>query len=147
MHEFKESKLLEVPLKEAYELVLDLESYYEFLPHIEKIQIISKEDGKMLADMFVKFGGMRQTYRSEILHYIKEEDAEIDVKAIKGIFKYLHNNWNFTKKGDATMIKFDIKFEFASKLLNAVAGPVFDNVSKQMISAFETRVMEKYGKI
>jgi ribosome-associated toxin RatA of RatAB toxin-antitoxin module len=45
------------------------------------------------------------------------------------------------------MIKFDIEFEFASKLLNAVAGPVFDNVSKQMISAFETRIMEKYGKI
>lgn len=146
MHKFKESKLLEIPIEYAYELVLDIESYSDFLPHIEDIQIISKEEGKILADMYVKFAGMKQTYRSEINHFIDEDKAEINVVAIKGIFKHLHNKWSFTRKNNGTMIDFDIEFEFSSKLLNSVAGPVFDGVSKKMISAFEQRSMEKYGK-
>lgn len=146
MHKFSDQKLLEIPLEQAFELVLDIESYSEFLPHIENIQIISQEDGFMLADMSVKFASMRQTYRSEIRHSIEGDKAEIDVKAIKGIFNHLHNKWSFTRQQDGTMIDFWIEFEFSSKLLNSVAGPAFNMVSKKMISAFEARAMEKYGK-
>lgn len=146
MHKFSDQKLLEIPLEKAYLLVLDVESYSEFLPHIEDVQIISKQDGIIKADMYVKFATLRQTYRSEITHKIAEDNAEIDVRAVKGIFNHLHNKWSFTRHELGTMIDFWIEFEFSSKLLNSVAGPVFDMVSKRMITAFETRATEKYGK-
>lgn len=146
MHKFSDQKLLEIPLEKAYALVLDIESYNEFLPHIDNIHIISTEEGFILADMNVKFASFHQTYRSEIRHFIEEGKAEIDVKAIKGIFSHLHNKWSLTRKEGGTMINFWIEFEFSSKLLNSVAGPAFDMVSKKMISAFEARALEKYGK-
>lgn len=146
MNKFSDSKLLCLPLREAFNLVLDVESYKEFLPHIEDVHIVSKQEDLILADMYVNFNSIKQTYRSEVKHQISNTEASIDVKAIKGIFKHLHNKWHFTEKPNGTMINFDIEFQFASKLLDSIASPIFEMVSKKMIIAFEKRALEKYDK-
>jgi len=145
MHIFSEQKMLDVPLKDAFQLVLDVEAYPEFLPHIESVYLISKTEKTMLADMNVKFAGMKQCYTSEIEFAISGEDAYINVYSDKGIFKHLKNEWYFDQRGESTLVKFKIEFEFSSKILNMVAGPVFDSVSKQMIDAFQKRAIEQYG--
>lgn len=144
MHKFRETKIVPCDIQNIYELVLDVEKYPEFLPWIEEVLIIEKTDSSMLADMLVNFSGIKRVYRSEVTFNIDENNATIEVKALKGIFNHLYNIWNFTRDEKNTIIEFDIDFEFSSKMFDSIAAPIFEMISEKMISSFEKRAKEKY---
>ena len=143
-HKFTSSRDLPFDFKDLYDLVLDIEKYPEFLPHIEDIVIISKAKSQIEADMYVKFASFSQNYRSIVKFESGEDSAFVEVNAIEGVFKHLYNRWSFTKEGNSTKIEFEIDFEFSSKLLDNLAGPVFESISKKMIESFEQRAREIY---
>lgn len=144
MNQFKETKLIRTNLNDLYNLVLDVEKYHEFLPWIDRVVVIERDDSQMRADMYVTFSGIKQNYSSEVSYNLDNDNAIIEVKALKGIFNHLYNKWSFTREGNDTRIIFEIEFEFSSKFLDNVAAPLFEVISKKMISAFEKRALELY---
>lgn len=145
-HHFSENKLLPYDMEELFELVLDVENYPTFLPWIDEIKIISKQENEIIADMYVKVLSLKQNYRSKINYTIDENKALIEVKAIDGIFNHLDNIWKFAKDEKGTIIDFSVDFEFKSKVLDSIAGPIFKNIAHQMMHAFEKKIKEKHGK-
>jgi coenzyme Q-binding protein COQ10 len=77
---------------------------------------------------------------------LKKFDA-IEVGYENGPFRHLDNRWRFEKKGkDKCLVHFMIDFEFSSPLLQKIMQPLFHQAVQKMISAFEKRAEQLYGK-
>ncbi len=133
-------------IEELVSLVLDIEKYPEFLPWCTEGRILSREPGKMTADMAITFAGLSQKYTSEITIENIEHGVSIHVVAASGPFKHLNNYWRFIKKDDGTQIEFSIDFAFKSKMLDLMLGAMFSATCGHMIGAFEKRADELFGK-
>jgi len=96
-----------------------------------------KERDVILAEMSVGYGALRERYTSRVV--LDPINRAIDVMQTDGPFRVLENRWRFTPNSESCRIDFAIKFEFRSKLLNAVASRAFERVVLKMADAFEAR--------
>jgi coenzyme Q-binding protein COQ10 len=104
---------------------------------------VREKTGKdILADLVVGFKGITETYTSRV--HLK--DNEIDVEYINGPFETLENNWKFTKLENGSKINFYIKFQFKSKILQALIGGLFEAACHKMVNAFTERAKKLYGE-
>jgi len=127
---------------QLYALVADVEKYPEFIPWCVGARVVERGDDWIIADLLVGFKGISESYRSKI-HL---NPNEIDIEYLQGPFSQLENNWKFEVMPDgSSKIKFMIKFEFRSRLLQGLIGGLFDKAVMKMMHAFETRADEIYG--
>ena len=146
MPQFQQEYLSTYTVKQLHDLVMDVESYPQFLPWCYQTKIVQKSKGLTTADLTVKFKGILQEYRSEIKNSIKGNKlASIDVCSISGPFKHLINKWYLEKVGNHTQVKFFINFEFKSVLLDKLIGIFFSLACKKMVEAFNERARKLYG--
>ena len=141
----KQKKLL-YSKSELCDLVLDIDSYSEFLPWCVASRIKEKRnDNLILADLVIGFKMFRENFTSEVNYKYPDE---INVKYIDGPFKYMYNNWKFfnTENSKVTEVHFHIDFEFKSIVLEKLIGTVFSKAVEKMIDAFEVRAKDIYGK-
>ncbi len=140
-----ERRVLGYTPRQLFDLVADIERYPEFLPWCVACRV-RKRDGEVIwGDLMVGFKVFRETFSSKVtLH----RPGRIDVEYVDGPFRYLNNHWLFepVEDGAATAIDFYIDFEFRSRMLQAVAGAVFNEAVRRMVSAFEARAHAVYGE-
>ncbi len=122
--------------EQIFNLVADIDKYPEFLPWCVDTRIFRQEENLVYADVMVGFKWVREVYTSKVIF---NRPHLIDVEYQKGPFKYLINNWKFTKNKDGCEIEFFIDFEFKSRILQRIIGPFFDEAVSRMVSAFEKR--------
>ena len=139
----KHFKKRKVPYTEEqiFNLVADIDKYPEFLPWCIDTRILRQEENFIYADLMVGFKWVREVYTSKVKF---NRPHLIDVEYQKGPFKYLINNWKFTKDQDGCEIEFYIDFEFKSRVLQRIIGPFFDEAVSRMVSAFEKRAYYIY---
>ena len=128
--------------EQIYALVADVESYPKFIPWCVGARVVERTGEFVIADLLVGFKGVSETYRSKV-HFLENE---IDIEYLKGPFSHLENRWKFRPSGEGCEIDFMIRFEFRSKLLQALIGGLFDKAVMKMMHAFEERAHEVYGK-
>ena len=138
-----ETRILPHTPDQMYDLVADIERYPEFLPWCVGLRVRKRWDNKIRAEMKVGFNVLRETFSSEVTLTPRER---IDVVYFEGPFRYLNNHWIFRPHGDgACAIDFFIDFEFRSVMLQRLAGVVFNEAVKRMVSSFERRADVLYG--
>jgi len=139
-----ERKILPYTPGQMFDLVADIERYPEFLPWCVACRITKTEGPVIWADLMVGFKVFRETFTSKVT--LHAQDA-LDVEYINGPFRYLNNHWKFNPVNDGrhTEIDFYIDFEFRSRLLQAVATPIFNEAVRRMVGAFETRAEAIYA--
>jgi coenzyme Q-binding protein COQ10 len=148
MPQHKEIKILPYSAKQMFDLVMDVESYPQFLPWCLAAKITNRfSDNHLNADLVINFKGFSQKYSSDI-RSSKTTDDEflVSVVAIDGPFKSLVNSWIFKDLPDISVndnssceIEFLIDFEFRSIILGKIIGVVFEKATNKMIDAFEKR--------
>jgi coenzyme Q-binding protein COQ10 len=138
-----EKRLLPYSPGAIFDLVADIERYPEFLPWCVACRIRRRDGNVILGDLMVGFKVFRETFTSRVELYRPDR---IEVQYIDGPFKYLNNRWRFTPRGDGTEIDFYIDFQFNSRVLEAVAGKVFGEAVRRMVTAFEARAHKVLGK-
>jgi coenzyme Q-binding protein COQ10 len=138
-----EKRLLPYSPGALFDLVADIERYPEFLPWCVACRIRRRDGNVILGDLMVGFKVFRETFTSRVELYRPDR---IEVQYIDGPFKYLNNRWRFTPRGDGTEIDFYIDFQFNSRVLEAVAGKVFGEAGRRMVTAFEARAHKVLGK-
>lgn len=139
-----ERKILPYTPGQMFDLVADIERYPEFLPWCVACRITKTEGPVIWGDLMVGFKVFRETFTSKVtLH----APGSVDVEYINGPFRYLNNHWKFISLdgGRRTEIDFFIDFEFRSRLLQAVATPIFNEAVRRMVGAFETRADAIYA--
>jgi len=127
---------------ELYQLILDVESYPEFLPFCRRATVLKREvtpeKTLLIVEMEVGFGSLREQYTSEIIG--DPRNRIIRIRALEGPFRFLRGLWRFEGVHDySTSILFEIEYAFKSRLLGLMAGKVFDRVFRSMVAAFEDR--------
>ncbi len=142
-----EKRVLRHTPEQLYQLVADVHRYPEFLPWCVGARVLSRDEGKLVADLTIGFKMFRETFRSEVA---LERPRQVRVRYLDGPFRYLNNTWTFTEvahgNGVGTQVDFFVDFEFRSRLLQAVIGTVFNEAVRLMVRAFERRAMALYGR-
>ncbi len=144
MPKIRVSEILPFSCEQMYNLVEDVESYPKFLPWCSKARVWDRKDTQFMAELTVSFKGIKEKFQT--LDII-EPNKKIEVNLKSGPFQYLASTWQFHPIGDdRTKVEFFIDFRFSNKMKEMIMGPVFTQVSKQMISAFRKRAITLYRR-
>jgi coenzyme Q-binding protein COQ10 len=138
-----EERFLPYTPEQLFDLVAAVERYPEFLPWCVGARVLRREGNVLYADLIIGFKMVRETFTSKVT---LNRPERIDVEYQKGPFRRLTNHWVFKREGDGTVIDFYIDFEFHSRLLRNLIGPLFNEAVRRMVSAFETRARSVYGE-
>jgi ribosome-associated toxin RatA of RatAB toxin-antitoxin module len=127
-----------------YALVNDIESYPQFLPWCDGAEYAAREPDRTVATLHINFHGLKNRFTTE---NTLQPGRRIDMKLVSGPFRSLQGSWSFTELGnDASKVALSLRYEFASPLLEAAAGPVFRRIAETFIDAFVRRADEKFGR-
>lgn len=143
MARVEKSALVPYPASAMYELVLDVESYPEFLPWCRTGRLLSRDEHELCGEIEVVRAGVKQTFSTCNRLYPYER---IDLRLREGPFKRLEGTWLFDElREDACKISFVMEFEFSGRLINAAFGRVFAQIADNLVDAFCKRARELYG--
>jgi coenzyme Q-binding protein COQ10 len=133
---------------QLFELVADVPRYPEFLPWCHAGRIRRREGPNVqIAELAIGFGPFHEKFASRV---VLAPDAiggpRIDTIGIEGPFRRLASRWIFQPHPDGCLIDFELEFDFRSILLQQTVRLLFAEAVKRMVSAFEARAKDLYGK-
>lgn len=133
---------------DIHNLIIDVESYPEFLPWCSAARIIDESDHQLIADLVISYKAFTEHYRSQVdISPPNPDESSINVSMISGPFKFLKNDWRLKKINESiTEVDFYISFEFKSIVLEKLIGMMFSRACDKMMKAFEDRANELYSK-
>ena len=140
----EKSMLVEYPAETMYSLVDDVVRYPEFLPWCGGAEILSRDEQNVHAALHINYKGIKQRFstRNRV-----EAPKLIEITLIEGPFRRLDGQWRFTPLGaEACKVEFALHYEFSSRLLEKLVGPVFSYIANSFVDAFVKRAESLYGK-
>ena len=143
MPQIEKSALVMYSTKEMFDLVNDVEAYPQFLPNCSDSKIVSQHNNNMTASLEISKAGIKKWFTTENT-FIDEQTVQL--RLVDGPFKTLKGRWHFQaldKK--ACKVELKLEFEFSSKLIELAFGKIFNDVAKNMVSAFTLRAKDVYG--
>lgn len=149
MHSYSDTQQSPYSPQQIFDLVMDIERYPEFLPWCRAARVLERGEGRLIAELVVRFRNITESYVSEVIHACPGTPSDagtIDVRLIQGPFKHLSNHWTFTPlPGGGTAIGLDLAFQFRSRLLDSLIGLLFGKAEAKMAVAFRQRADALYG--
>jgi coenzyme Q-binding protein COQ10 len=132
---------------QLFEMVGDVRRYPEFVPWLTSMQVwnehaVDADITVLDAQAGVGFSFLRERFSTRVRRNAKART--IDVSLLSGPFRKLINHWGFEPHPVGTLLKFDIDFEFRSRLLDLMLQANFDRACAKLIGCFETRAMALY---
>jgi len=129
--------LVEHSAGEMFALVDDVAAYPQFLPWCGATEVLLKTDSVTEAKLHIDYHHLKQSFgtRNE-----KSFPDRMDIKLREGPFKQLQGHWRFIALAErACKIEFVLEYEFSSKLLEKLVGPVFGYIANTLVDAFIRR--------
>jgi ribosome-associated toxin RatA of RatAB toxin-antitoxin module len=143
MPHVNKSALVPFSASQMYKLVADIDAYQDFLPWCGHSEVLSSENDVVVGTVTIAKGGVNKAFTTEN-HQLK--DKQIEVKLVDGPFKKLEGFWRFEPlKEDACKVSLELEYEFSSKLLGLVVGPVFNQVANTMVDSFVKQARVAYA--
>jgi ribosome-associated toxin RatA of RatAB toxin-antitoxin module len=143
MAQVNKSVLVAQPAARMFELVDDVERYVEFLPWCGGSECNFRDDKITRATLHIDYRGIRQSFSTE---NAKTPPALMQLKLVSGPFRTLEGHWRFTDlNGKGCKVELSLHYEFSSRLLEKLVGPVFGYIANTMVDAFVKRAQALYG--
>ncbi len=144
MTSINKSVLVPYSPAEMFALVDAIETYPEFLPWCRATQVLERTADEVRATIALSKGGVDKSFTTCNRH---QGHKMIEMRLIEGPFQRLEGFWRFDALGDdGCKVSLDLEFEFASRVLGLVVGPVFSQVANSLIDSFQQRAVAVYGK-
>jgi ribosome-associated toxin RatA of RatAB toxin-antitoxin module len=135
--------LVSYSAEQMFALVERVEDYPLFLPWCGTVNVIERQDKRLKATLSINYHGIKQSFTTE---NVNSPPHRMEMRLVDGPFKQLYGCWVFTAlREDACKIEFDLRYEFSSKLVEHLIGPVFSKISNSFVDAFCARAEEVYG--
>jgi ribosome-associated toxin RatA of RatAB toxin-antitoxin module len=126
-----------------YALVADVEAYPQFLPWCSGAEVQLLDAHKAVATLHVNYHGLRQNFTTENR---MERGALIEMKLVNGPFRHLDGFWRFLPLAEhACKVEFRLNYELSGKLMEKIAGPVFNHIANTFVEVFVKRALSLYG--
>ena len=148
MMKHSETRSLKYSSDQMFNLVADIENYPNFIPWCKALKIKSRTNNHnkgsevLVADMMISFKIFKEIFSSKIT--LDPRLNEITVEYIDGPFKFLRNSWKFTEANYGSDVKFNVEFEFKSKIMQGLIGVVFNEAMRRIVRSFEKRADQLY---
>lgn len=144
MRKVNKNALVPYPAAAMYALVNDVERYPEFLPWCRASKILEQSPTEMRASLDLARGGFHKTFTTR---NSLEAGRAITITLEHGPFRHLEGRWRFTDlDADGSKVTLDMEFEFSSKMLDLMAGPVFHEICNSLVDAFIRRAAALHGR-
>jgi ribosome-associated toxin RatA of RatAB toxin-antitoxin module len=137
------SALVHYTPQEMYALVSDVEAYPAFLPWCTGAEVLSREGDEICGRVDFAVGGVSRSFATcnRLV-----QDEEIGMQLLEGPFSQLQGRWRFDPLGDeGCKISLFLEYDFSSKMVSLVVGPVFNQIANSLVDAFQKRAVEVYG--
>ncbi|MCP5236071.1 MAG: type II toxin-antitoxin system RatA family toxin [Zoogloeaceae bacterium] len=143
MASVKKIVLIEFTPAQMFELVDRCEDYAQFLPWCGGADVHQRTAEITHATLHVTYHGIKTHFTTE---NEKEYPKLMRIRLKEGPFRHLDGTWRFVALGDkACKIEFELHYEFASRLLEKVLGPVFSHIANTFVDSFVKRAGTVYG--
>jgi ribosome-associated toxin RatA of RatAB toxin-antitoxin module len=144
MAQVDKTVLVEYSCEQMFALVRDAEQYPQFLPWCSAARVAPGENGATRATLHIDYHGVHTNFTTENTHH---PSSAIEIRLVQGPFRHLQGSWRFTPLGDAACkIQLRLTYEFSSKLLERLVGPVFGYIANSLVDAFVRRAERLHGR-
>ena len=129
--------------QQMFDLVDAVEAYPEFLPWCAAAEVLYRDAVTTRATIHINYHGLTQKFTTE---NTKVPPLKITVRLVEGPFRVLDGEWRFTPLAEqACRIDFRLHYEFSSRILEMLVGPVFSYIASTLVDAFVKRAEKLYG--
>ncbi len=125
-----------------FELVNDVARYAEFVPWCVESRLLRADSDALSAMLTFAKGGLHKSFTT--LNRL-EMHKMIEIRLLEGPFKQLEGFWRFEQHEVGCKVSLDLEFEFSTKMLGILFGPVFNQVASTLVDVFCKRAAELYG--
>ena len=139
MKNSKREELISHSAVKLFNIVLDIESYPEYIPWCTKMIINQRNKNEIYADMYVKYKFiLSQKFGSHIK--FDKNNLTIETSYIEGPLEDLTTKWKFQEiDKKKSKIFFDVNFEFKNYIHQKVAETFYPLIENKMIDSFKKR--------
>ena len=125
--------------QKLFNIVLDIESYPEYIPWCTKMVVNQKKNNEIYADMFVKYKFILVKKFGSHVKFNKNK-LTIQTSYIEGPLKDLKTDWKFEQiNKNKSKIIFEVNFEFKNYIHQKLAETFYPLIEKKMIESFKKR--------
>lgn len=136
--------LLAFSAEQMFALVEKVEDYPAFLPWCGGVEVKQRSAEKLVATLAIAYHGIKQSFTTENQN---TPPSHMQMKLVEGPFSMLDGQWHFKPlREDACKVEFELHYEFSSKVLEKLIGPVFTVIANSFVESFCKRAEEVYGK-
>lgn len=143
MAQVEKSVLVPFSAEQMFALVDNVAEYPQFLPWCGGSSVTSVDGETVHATVHIDYHHIRQSFTTE---NVRRAPEYIDITLKDGPFKHLDGCWLFVPLAEsACKIQFKLHYEFSSKLLEKVFGPIFSYIANSFVDAFIHRAEKVYA--
>lgn len=140
----QKSVLIGYSTEQMFALVDRVEDYPQFLPWCGGVQVKERVENRLIATIDIHYRGVRQSFTTE---NINNPPVQMKMNLVEGPFRQLDGVWTFTAlREDACKVEFDLHYEFSSRILEQIIGPVFNMIASSFIDSFSKRAEQVYAR-
>lgn len=141
MHKLERTALLEVPIDVAYDVVVDVLRYPDFLPGCKAVSVLESSDSGLIAKVAVAGRGIHESFVTENVHHPHES---VFMYLREGPFERLEGQWLFTPLGDIGC-RVDLRIDYLPKgLIAHLLSGFADKAANRLVDAFSQRIISQY---
>ncbi|HLR29762.1 MAG TPA: type II toxin-antitoxin system RatA family toxin [Paenalcaligenes sp.] len=138
----KRSVIVPYTSEQMFDLVSDVARYPEFMPWCGGADVMEQDESGMVASIMIRIARISQNFTTKNTH---DYPNRIQLELVDGPFSNLTGDWSFTPLGeDGCKIDFVMQYEFSSRALEMVIGPIFNRIATSFIDSFTQRANELY---
>jgi len=135
--ELRRSVLVPYPAESMFDLIEHAEAYPQFLPWCVGAAILERNDDWVAGRLDFSYLQIRFSFQTR---NAKRRPEWLRVRLVDGPFRRFDGDWRLTPLGDlGCKIEFDVSYEISDGLLDRLAKPAVDFVSRSMMDAFVKR--------
>lgn len=128
---------------EMFAIVDDIEAYPQFLPWCRSAKVLTRTDDEVKACLELKKGAVHKSFTT--VNRV-QKNKMIEIRLLEGPFHHLEGFWRFDSlEENACKVSMDLDFEFSSKMVGMVMGPIFNQIANTLVDSFCQRAKEIYG--
>ncbi len=144
MASVEKTVLVSFSAAQMFALVDNVPDYPKFMPWCGGTSVSRVDDDTVHATVNINYHHIKQSFTTENVRVFPDR---IDMTLRDGPFQHLDGSWHFIPLAEsACKIEFRLHYEFSSKLLEKVVGPVFHYVANSFVEAFIHRAEDIYGR-
>lgn len=138
MPQVKKSVLVQYQPESLFQLVNEVEAYPKFMPWCASAQVQQQPPSAVRATLYIDFHGLKQHFTTEnTVENQADGGRRLNMRLVQGPFRHLQGHWQFSPLGpNACKVEFVLHYDFSSKVLEKLVGPVFHKICTTMVDAF-----------